>query len=416
MKKLLYIATRQFWPTSTGHETVMYYYCKGLFEEYGYDIYLFCFADKTVDKKKIKPAFIKDVVYVDVPGKMSAIKNAMRHSFFGNNRWPLQNDLYYSNPIQEKLKDYYYAIKPDALFVDMIRLVPYVYQFKHEPIKKILIAEDNLAKRYKRQIENSDFGNTTGYYSNNLSGIINKLTSLKKVKNLILKMEISRLEKYEGSFLDEFDYITFISPIEVEEYNNKYKTKKAIKLTMGADIQYFSQDVVCGSQEDALVFVGNYTYAPNADSIKWICTEIMPKLDKSIKLYVIGNCPDDLRKQIESNRVIVMGFVDDIRIAVKKAKGYLSPITYGTGIKTKIIEAMAMGMPVVTNSVGAESLDVQSGIELFIEDDVDSIVERVNELLQDEHLRTEMGNKGKTFVMENHSWEKVYETFGKMGL
>ena len=416
MKKLLYVATRQFWPATTGHETILYHNCKGLHDEFGYDIYLFCFADKHTDRSIPAPDFIKELIYTDVPSKLTAVNNALIHSFAGKGKWPLQNDLYYSKNIEKSLENYYIKIKPDVLVVDMVRLVPYIAAFRDESIKKILIAEDDLAKRYKRQIESSDVGNAAGYYSSNMSVIANKMISMKTIKNLILKMEISRLNSYEKNLKDNFDYITYVSSVEANEYNERYNTNKAVTLTMGADVEYYSEEINARKKKKTLAFVGNYTYAPNADSIEWICREIIPKLDKDVLFYVIGKCPDELKQKIQSEQVIVLGFVDDIREVVKSVEVYLSPITYGTGIKTKIIEAMAMGVPVVTNSVGAESLSVTSGKELFIANGIDEIVNCVNTLFENEALRNNIGAAGQTFVKEHHSWKKVYEAFEIMGL
>jgi glycosyltransferase involved in cell wall biosynthesis len=77
---------------------------------------------------------------------------------------------------------------------------------------------------------------------------------------------------------------------------------------------------------------------------------------------------------------------------------------------------MAMGMPVVTNSVGAEGLDVKNGEELFIEDDPKRMAEIIKRLLHDPSLRETIGMKGQAFVRRFHNWETVYGTFGEMGL
>ena len=77
---------------------------------------------------------------------------------------------------------------------------------------------------------------------------------------------------------------------------------------------------------------------------------------------------------------------------------------------------MAMGMPVVTNSIGAEGLDVMDGRELVIKDDYADMVKAVKELLRNETLRNEIGERGQRFVQRYHDWDIVYKAFGDMGL
>ena len=76
---------------------------------------------------------------------------------------------------------------------------------------------------------------------------------------------------------------------------------------------------------------------------------------------------------------------------------------------------MAMGMPVVTNSIGAEGLDVMDGRELVIKDDYADVVEAVKELLSNEPLRNEIGERGQRFIQQHHDWDTVYKSFEKMG-
>lgn len=414
-KKALVVATRQFWPTTTGHETVMYYNCKGLHEKYGYEVYLYCFADKNTNMTIKKPDFIKEVLFVNIPSKVQSLLTLIFNTS-ARSQWPLQNSLYYSKSNERKLCDYFEKICPSVLFIDMVRLVPYIYPFKDKNINKILFAEDNLAKRYQRQLNVVNSGNAIGYFSKNMSNLFNKIVSNKLIKKNILSTEITRLEKYEDSFLDLFNYITFISPIETNEFNIRHNTKKAITLTMGADVEFLSEVIDVKEVSNSLVFVGNLTYAPNADSIEYICTDILPKLNPEIVLYIIGKCPDLFRERIDGKQSKVLGYVDDIRTTVKSMELYVSPIAYGTGIKTKVIEAMAMGMCVITNSVGAEALAVTSGTELVIADTIDDLVEKINYYLLHKEERKRIGRAAKNYVLANHRWDKVYETFKVMDL
>lgn len=418
MKKLLFVATRQFWPTSTGKEITLFYNCKGLHERFGYDIYLFCFANGNTDKLREKPDFIKDVMYVNAPGIVKMVANVVCHCVFG--LWPLQNAMFYDGAISEALMNYYNKVRPSVLVIDMVRLVPYVDRFLDQPVKRILIEDDLLSKRYARQIQATKKartgGSLTGYYSSGLPGVLNKVSNILWIKKSILKTEINHLTRYEAQCVKKFAYITFISPIEAEEYNRMHGTNKAITLTMGADTDYLADGEASEKKKNALSVIANFNYAPNIASLEWIVREILPLLPEDVHYYVAGKYPDSVKEFMDPNRVTMMGYVDDIRSFVKGTEIYLSPIAYGTGIKTKIVEAMAMGIPVITNSVGAEGLNVTNGKELFIAEDPEEIAKMVMKLLSNPGLREKVGKQGQDYVRQYHDWERVYDAFEKMNL
>ena len=413
-KKILMIATRQFWPVLSGKEITLYYNCKGLHEKYGYEIYLICFADKNTDESLEKPDFIHEVKYIKIDYVKDAFVGLIYNGIF--KRWPIQNALFYSRRNEKHIFAYYQEIKPCAVFFDMIRLAPYVHCLENESVKKILIEDDLLAKRYRRQISAGKGGNIAGYLSNSVPGIVNKLTNLKCLRDAILRIEAKRLDRYEKKSVDWFDYITFVSPIEMREYNRLHNTTKGIVLTVGTDVKYYSDDIPVEHDNNTVVIVGNFEYAPNASSIRWIDEEIMPKLPADTVLNVIGKFPEELKSVIKSRNICTLGYVDDMRYSVKSAAVFLSPIVFGTGIKNKIVEAMAMGMPVVTNSVGAEGLDVQSGRELIIAETAEEIADAVRQLLADEDLRKRLGSNGQRYAMKHHDWDVVYGAFSEMNL
>lgn len=415
MKKLLLIATRQFWALSTGKEITLYYNCKGLHEKYGYDIYAFCFADKKTDKKLPAPDFIYEIIYADAPKVNKSLGMIIKKSvLFGS--WPLQNSLFYSSEISKRLVEYYKKVQPDALIVDMVRLVPYFDMLPDMSIPKILFEDDLLAKRYQQQLSVLGSGNVAGYFSASIPSRLNRLTNTRIVRNIVLKTEIRRLLKYEATLPQKFDYITFISPIETEEYNKRYHTDKAVTLTMGADINYCAKGMACEHKQNSLSIVGNFSYGPNAASLKWISKKILPFLPEDVVFYVVGQFPEELHQIANNPKIRFLGYVSDIRSVVKSTDIYLSPIVYGTGIKTKVVEGMAMGMPVVTNSIGAEGLNVTNGQELFIFDDSNEIINIIKKLLCDSELRDRVGRCGQAFVQKYHDWNKVYDAFSKMGL
>lgn len=133
----------------------------------------------------------------------------------------------------------------------------------------------------------------------------------------------------------------------------------------------------------------------------------MPKLDGQTKLIAVGKAPNDVIKKYQTDRIEFTGAVDDLRPYIKQSNVFLAPIAYGSGIKTKILEAMAMGVPVVTNSIGAEGISAKNGIDFFVTDDFSEMAKIVSALIQDKEKAKQIGQSGASYVKEHHQWKDI---------
>lgn len=415
-KKLLYICSRVFWPPMGGHEVEMYHYCRGLHDLYGYsiDVYAFDSEDKLVGVEK--PVFLSNV-YISRPiNTATKISNLFFKSLFQS--WPLQNSLYYSeknaNRIEElvKSKDY------DVVMVDMIRLAPYYKAFKVDSCKKILDIDDTLSKRYKRQLNAiSDKTNIAGQYHNRLPSVIKKIISSTFIKRCVLKFEIPRMEKAERYYAELYDKAIFVSQLETEEFNRKYNTDKAVTVSLGVDFQYFSEELNVKKIPGYATFVGNMATPANADSVRYIVNEVLPKCKILTKFVCVGNCPKELEMEFSGNEKLEFtGKVDDLRTYVESGMVFLAPIAYGTGIKTKILEAMAMGMPVITNLIGAEGIHAVHEEHWYVSDNATKIAEYVDDLLESQQKCATMGRAAQGFVKDYFQWDIIFKQFDKLGM
>lgn len=417
-KKMLFISNRVFWPPMGGHEVEIYHYCRGLHEKYGYEVDIYAFDDPAKLEGVEQPEFLHKVYLADEIGKKTKVGNLIKKTFLSEEKWPIQNSLYYSNENANRITMLVKKEKYDVVIVDMIRLATYYHALDGADCKKILDIDDTLSKRYKRQLKAITKQTViAGQYNDRLSGFLQKLLSTSLLKKFVLGIEIPRVEKAEKRFSDLYDRVIFVSPIETNEFNERYKTDKAVTVSLGVDYPYFAEDVPAIKAKGRVTFVGNMATSANADSVRYVINQVLPACKKVESAVFIGNYPETLLNDYKDNpKVKFTGKVTDLRIFVKEGMVFLAPIAYGTGIKIKILEAMAMQMPVVTNSIGAEGIPGVNGKHWYVSDDPQEIASYVDELLTSQAHCDEMGEAAGKFVKESFQWDIIFEQFSKLDL
>ncbi len=410
-KKLLFVTTRLFWPTDSGRKLSLYYYCKGIHEKYSCDIYIYSFleAGQTEADIEKKPEFIKEVRLAKPIGKVEKIQNLVTKSLL-THKWPIQCSLYYSRQNSEQIKRYCDELQPDYIFTDMIRTSMYYDAFRHSRALKVLDMDDLLSARYERQLHARYKSNISGQYSGRLPGIINKLIGNQMVRNAVLTMERDLTAKAEICYSKLYDKVIFVSEVETA-YLNKKLPGKAITIPVGINAVP-EIELIGEPKKNLLSYVGNLKVAANVDTLHWIISDVLPKIHHDVKFMVIGKCPDDVREKYKDNdHVIFTGRVENLVEYIRKSQIFLSPILYGTGIKTKILEAMSMGVPVVTNDVGAEGIAAEDGKEFWVRNDSIAIAEQVDYLLEHYDDALNVAEAGKKLVEGKYEWNRIWEGF-----
>lgn len=166
------------------------------------------------------------------------------------------------------------------------------------------------------------------------------------------------------------------------------------------------EDPVTCEHREGLLFIGNFNHPPNADAVTYFVREVFPQVKRDIPgmtLTVVGNNPSEEIISLRSDDVVITGYVPETEPYLKKARVSISPLRFGSGMKGKIGEAMAAGLPVVTTSIGAEGMGLVSGENAFIADDAESFARGIVRLCNDDQLWTDMASAGKQYIRENFS-------------
>lgn len=220
-------------------------------------------------------------------------------------------------------------------------------------------------------------------------------------------IETRRVAKWEKSVRKLFPLIIANSKFDEAFLRKLDPLVNILTITNGVDIEYFSVKQRWEFSEK-LIFFGVMNYGPNEDAVTYFCDEVFPLILRqcpNAEFWVVGKDPPP-RVQSLSERpgVRVTGGVDDIRPYVESAGIFVCPLRYGSGVKNKILVAMAMQRPVVSTSIGVEGLEVQDNQDLLIADTPADFAAKVIYLLRNPDSAKCLGQKGQNLVRDRYSW------------
>ena len=323
---------------------------------------------------------------------------------------PLQCSLFWSDENEIGIRSYCEEVQPDIVIIDMIRLAPYMATVKSLKIPVVLDYDDLLSKRYARQM-GKEAGSVLGKYGTQAPGFISLLAKNRIIKNVVLSVESKRVQRAEVDYAQRADAVLFVSPIESKELNERLGSEKCFNATIGASVLDEKVDAIAKIYD--LGFVGNLHTAANQAALDYICTEVLPLLPGKT-LRVIGVCPKEIRNRYSSlDHVSFSGRVEVISDELNKCEVMLAPFAYGTGIKTKILEAMGLGVPVVTNDVGSEGMTCKPGVEFELGNTPETLAKCCESLLGDRQKRREMVCAAKEYIRSKHNWETSINNLGR---
>ena len=231
---------------------------------------------------------------------------------------------------------------------------------------------------------------------------------------LVTRFELERTSKAEGSLLGRFDHVLVTSEMDksalLDTVPRKTKAAPITVIPNGVDQDYFHINPELKRDSDTLVFSGKMSYHANISMVMYLYNEIMPRVWEkrpTVRLVVVGKDPPaEIRKLADSAHVSVTGTVDDIRPFLWMAAAAVVPLVYGAGIQNKILEAMATGTPVITNSKVLASLSVTPGKDLLIADTAEEFAECALKLMENPSLRAMVSQAALQHVKKHHNWRE----------
>ncbi|MDR1725001.1 MAG: glycosyltransferase [Bacteroidales bacterium] len=378
--KILFLLSRFPYPLTKGDKLRSYNQMKYLEKEN--EIFMFCLNKKKIkystDNKPYHLPFLQDLKVCDF-NIFDAIFGIIK-AFLQNK--PLQVGYYTHKRNIKKFENYVKQISPDVIYVQFVRMAEYCNNIK---VKKVLDYQDALSANMLRR---------------------------SKVSNPFFRpifiREAKLLRNYEKNVFFNFDLTTIITNTDRQEIDISQKDKILI-VPNGIDISYFNYKLKTADKIDIL-FCGNMSYSPNVDAAKYLVHSIMPLVwDKfpNIHVMIAGATPKKSVLRLKSNKVYVSGYVEDMKECYANAKIFVAALRTGSGLQNKLLEAMAIGTPVITSVLANKALGAVDKEHLLVADSIQEYANLIIKLLNDELLRKTLVYNAQNFVRKTYNWDII---------
>lgn len=236
--------------------------------------------------------------------------------------------------------------------------------------------------------------------------------------SLLYRIEGERMKAYERRVAGLADMSVVVSPAEAALFQAVAPGAPVAVVPMVVDTEYFSPDGGPPAGPPTLLFSGVMDYFPNVDGVRYFAREIFPRISREMpaaRLLIVGQRPTrDVRRLGRLPGIEVTGPVPDVRPYFGQAQVAVAPLRVAQGMQTKILEAMAMGLPVVATSRAYTGLEARPGEHLFVEDDPARFADIVVGLLRAPDLRLRVGRAARAFVEVHHAWTASMATLDRV--
>lgn len=379
--KILFLANRIPYPPYRGDKLKIFNLAKRLNDKH--ELYLLTFTQSPdeVQYKAELEKYFKEVHLVHLPKWKSAV-NCLAGAW---NNMPLQVLYFQSSEMKRALASLLNKYKFDAVHVQHLRMSPYLS--KNKDLPRILDLPDAFSLYWERR----------------------KLIKRGLATRIFESIEQDRVSKYE-SVLNEYDLDLVCSQEDLEYLKQSHPGVNLKLLPNGVDLATFAAKDHDYTHNGTLLFTGNMDYAPNIDAVVYFTQQVLPLIREKypdVKFVIAGQRPVPKVTELAGDNVIVTGFVKDLADTYNSASVVVAPLRFGAGTQNKVLEAMAMGVPVVCSHIGFKGLGIESGEGAIMQKEPEAFAKSVIALLSSAEMRKVVGVKGIEVVKKKFDWDAI---------
>jgi sugar transferase (PEP-CTERM/EpsH1 system associated) len=296
---------------------------------------------------------------------------------------PSSMGFFYSPDLQRRIDNLLSTEQFDLIFVHCSSVAQYVENVRGIP--KILDFGDMDSQKWLEYANYKPFPLSLGY-----------------------RLEGKKMEAAEKRLAKKFDMCTATTRAEWETLNSYRTALKTDWFPNGVDAEYFKPDGK-GYDPDILSFIGRMDYYPNQECMFDFCRNTLPLIQArrpQAKLLIVGADPSPAVKKLEElPGVTVTGSVPDVRPFILRSAAMVAPLNIARGTQNKILEAMAMGVPVVTSPAGAGGVDAEDEAHFLVGDSPETYADACLRIMSAPDERSRLSVSGRERMLTHHDWQ-----------
>ena len=227
----------------------------------------------------------------------------------------------------------------------------------------------------------------------------------------VYSREQRSLFRFEERIARSFTDNVLCTPLEEEIFRELIPGVPTTVLKNGVDLEHFRPDPDA-AEPGHLVFTGVMNYYPNVDAVRFFCAEVLPLVRKrhpEARLSIVGSQPTaEVLELAREPGVTVTGFVPETNDWLRRASVAVAPLRIARGIQNKVLEAMAMGLPVVGTTSATQGVGATPGEHYHVVDEPRAMADAVCGLLDNPSGARELGLRARAFVETHYDWEEVF--------
>lgn len=282
------------------------------------------------------------------------------------------------------------AAHADAVVAHLIRMAPYLEEAP-QSARKIVDLCDSISNEYRAS-----------------------LAYRRGAEKIFYRAEARRVAAAERAIAGRVDEVWLVTRSEIEKIFGSRPPPNAVVVPSGVHIP--EQEVPTPRRTDAprLVFTGNLGVRHNVDAACLLATRVLPRVQEQFPeatLHFAGAEPSPRVLALARSHVIIHGFVPDLFEFLRSCDVFVAPMRFVAGLQTKVLEALAVGIPVVTTPLVNRGLRAKSGVHLLLASDPSESAEAIVRIVRDPTLARELAREGRQLVRDRFRWEVVLERF-----
>jgi glycosyltransferase involved in cell wall biosynthesis len=231
------------------------------------------------------------------------------------------------------------------------------------------------------------------------------------------RLTLGTISRHERASLRRFDATVVVAERDRAVLQARDPAARVEVIPNGVDTVSFAPDSSVARFPGLVVFHGTMNFPPNVQAALFLAREVMPLVQMRVpgaRLRLVGRGPVSQLRDLAGPKVEITGTVPDVRPWLLQAEVAVCPMRRGTGIKNKLLEAGALGLPIVATRSALGDVDLRDGQEVLIREEPAAIAAAIAELLGDPAARRRLGDAARAVIAQRWGWEGPARSFTEL--